>query len=387
MHAIWKLILSEIILFNFNYILTAKIIRALIALVICFMAYPVQTHAVVSGQCDLCHTMHNSQGGDSVNMPDTTGASIGWDASGDLAGGSVSGSPANNLLVTNCVGCHSSTTGQTIITLGDIRIPIVNNTVAPTENILAGGNFYWVGAGGDDNKGHNVYGISAADQNHLNGAPGDRGTCGDNTACHNTLAVSSNSQQKPGCQGCHFNVFHHEDNGQYRFLNGHQSSDHYVEGVEDDDWEQTVTASSHNFYKGYDGPVSTSAGATLAATKSISTFCSACHYNFHRRSDEFLTGIGDTGAWVRHPVDIGLPTTGEYGGYDPENSYDIDVPVAWEDPTAEDKGKPIVMCLSCHRPHGSSQPDMLRWDYENGCIAGTSNADCGCFTCHTDKNS
>ncbi|RKY69312.1 MAG: hypothetical protein DRP97_05425, partial [Candidatus Latescibacterota bacterium] len=46
----------------------------------------------------------------------------------------------------------------------------------------------------------------------------------------------------------------------------------------------------------------------------------------------------------------------------------------------------MVMCLSCHRAHGSPYPDMLRWNYLNTCEAGQSNANCGCFICHTSKN-
>jgi predicted CXXCH cytochrome family protein len=362
-----------------------KIIKTLILFAILCMVYPVQNYAAVSGPCYRCHTMHNSQNGDSKNMPDTVDGNIGWNSSDELSGGSRSDTPAKNLLVTNCVGCHSSSTGETIVEIGDgTRIPIVYNTVPPTDNVLAGGNFYWVGSG-DDTKGHNVYGIAGQDPNHVGGAPGNARCSGDNTACHNTLAVSSNQQSKPGCQGCHINVFHHNDNGQYRFLNGHQpGGGHYVEGQEHVNWEQDATESSHNYYKGYDGPAS--ASASLAATKSISTYCSGCHFDFHRKSDESLTGIGDTGVWVRHPVDIALPTTGEFAEYDPVNSYDIDAPVAWTAPTAESKGTPIVMCLSCHRPHGSDQPDMLRWNYTSNCLAGISNADCGCFTCHTDKD-
>lgn len=368
-----------------NHITIVKILIALSLLINFSMLYVAESHAAVSGPCYLCHTMHNSQNGAGRTMPDTEGESVGWNSSGELAGGSSSSTPAENLLVTNCVGCHSSSTGNTIVTIGDsTRIPIVYNTTEPTDNVLAGGNFYWVGAG-DDTKGHNVYGISGADPNHTGGAPGNTNCGGDNTACHSTLAVSGNSYSRPGCQGCHFNTFHHTDNDQYRFLNGHQGSDHYVVGQEHANWEQDATSSSHNFYKGYDGPVSTSGGATLAVTNSISTFCSACHYEFHRKGDEYISGIGDESAWVRHPTDIDLPATGEFASYDPEAAYDLNAPVAWTAPTSESKGTPIVMCLSCHRPHGSAYSDMLRWDYAADCIVDSGNTDCGCTTCHSSK--
>ncbi len=365
-------------------------IRFLITLITLLLTlFPLPLFAAVSGECYICHTMHNSQNGNSKNMPDTIAENIGWNSSGELYGGSTSSTPANNLLVTSCVGCHSSSTGNTIVTIGaNTRVPIVYNTVPPTDKILAGGNFYWIGILGDDTKGHNVYGISGEDSNipASLGAPGNTQCGGEITACHMTLAAAPVSQNyyRDGCQRCHFNVFHHTDNGQYRFLNGHEGSASYVEGEEHANWEQDATATSLNYYKGYNGPLS--GGASLANTRSISTFCSACHYNFHRKSDAFVTGIGDIGAWIRHPTDIALPSTGEYAAYDPVNNYDLDVPVAWTTPTTVSKGTAIVMCLSCHRAHGSDQPDMLRWNYTNDCFISTGSANCGCFTCHSTKN-
>lgn len=367
---------------SYNRIITAKIIRTLVLLAIFCMLYPIQTHAAVTGQCYICHTMHNSQNGVSTNIPDTTGANIGWNGSGELAGGSVSSTPANNLLVTNCVGCHSSSTGETIVTIGaNIKIPIVYNTVIPTDNILAGGNFYWIGILSDDTKGHNVYGISGPDPNHAGGAPGNENCGGLTTPCHKTLAVapSTENYNRGGCQGCHYNVYHHNDNGIYRFLStGHEtggSAAYYVEGKEDSDWEQTTA--THNWYKGVDGPVN---GGTLAITHSISTYCGGCHKDFHRQ--DYIGGTSSP--WKRHPTDIALPTTGEFAGYDPEVSYDLDAPVAWTTPTLVSKGTPIVMCLSCHRAHGSDQPDMLRWNYDD-MIVGSDNGT-GCFICHADKD-
>jgi hypothetical protein len=48
-----------------------------------------------------------------------------------------------------------------------------------------------------------------------------------------------------------------------------------------------------------------------------------------------------------------------------------------------------VMCLSCHRAHGSPYNDMLRWDYD-GMVAGNGsgggNDGTGCFKCHSEKD-
>ncbi len=337
--------------------------------------------AKVTGVCYNCHTMHNSQDGAAVLR---TGSGTGWNSSGQLSGGSIQSAPAENLLITNCVGCHSSTTGDTIITVGSSKVPIVYNTGGYPANPLAGGNFYQVAQGGAENDiyGHNVYGISAPD-NNLSQGPGNK-RCGSFASpCHKTLAAAPQFENfnRGGCKGCHYNVFHHTDNDQYRFLNGHEGTDHYVTGVEDDDWEQE-TATDHNEYKGFDGPVTDS--GTLESTNSISTFCSGCHYYFHRDTTT-SAGIGDSSPWLRHPTDIKLPETGEYSAYDPPTQYSNEAPVAYTDPSNTSRSTAIVMCLSCHRPHGSDQPDMLRWDYSGMIADGGANSS-GCFTCHTTKD-
>ncbi len=89
--------------------------------------------AAVRGVCSNCHTMHNSQDG-SLIQP----------------------SPDSHLLTEDCVGCHSSSGSETIVTLGNTRIPIVFNTTAYPSAPLAGGNFYKVSLGGAAN---DVYGI------------------------------------------------------------------------------------------------------------------------------------------------------------------------------------------------------------------------------------
>jgi predicted CXXCH cytochrome family protein len=328
--------------------------------------YTEELSAKVSGPCANCHTMHNSQNG--PDGPNPYLINVGADI---------------------CIGCHSSdVANETIKDLGGgSLVPIVFNTAGYPTNPLAGGNFYYVSLGGTcskgdcDEYGHNVYGISNSDSN-LNEAPGNKNCSGLTSPCHKTLAVAPDPVQnwnKTGCERCHFTVDHHDtrfNNTHYRFLNGHEGPNHYVEGVEDDDWEQE-TAVDHNWYKGYAGPVTDA--QTLADTHSISTFCGGCHYNFHRDSQ-----IGTGSPWLRHPTDIVLPETGEYGTYDPTTDYSAEAPVAWVDPQNPIRSQAIVMCLSCHRPHGSDQPDMLRWDYS--LMEVSSGRTNGCFTCHTQKN-
>ncbi|NOZ24847.1 MAG: cytochrome c3 family protein [Nitrospirae bacterium] len=348
--------------------------------------------AAVSGQCSNCHTMHNSQDGSPVVRD---GSGVGWNDAGVLSGGSVSAAPKDRLLVTGCVGCHSSSSAQTIISKGGSNIPIVFNTTVPVSP-LAGGNFYWV-AQGDDTKGHNVYGIAGADSN-LSTAPG-RNPAACANSCHDTLAAApgANNYNRGGCQGCHVFTSHHDDVNYpwYRFLKGHgpgpgltldpsrKDLGDYVVGMEDDDWEQE-TAIDHNYYKGASVTTYTNDGTSLTTYKTVTAFCSGCHSVFHgpeRNGD----GMGSASPWIRHPTDIYLPATGEFAGYDPVNNYSAEVPVAWIDPENPARSGATVMCLSCHRPHGSDQPDMLRWDYSSirACCGGQ---DTGCLTCHTAKN-
>ena len=94
-----------------------------------------------------------------------------------------------------------------------------------------------------------------------------------------------------------------------------------------------------------------------------------------------------TDPWVRHPVDISMPTSGEYAGY---SSYDPDVPVASSDVsdgslTVSNAADRIVMCLSCHRAHASPWNAALRWD-PSSVVAGGGSSTTGCFACHTTKD-
>ena len=335
--------------------------------------------AHVTGQCSNCHTMHNSQNGTAVN------------------------SSLHAALTTNdCVGCHSSDTDDTIIEKNGSRIPIVYNTNGYPAKPLAGGNFYQVAQGGAENDiyGHNVLGISEHDS-ILNRAPGsDSPNC---NSCHLSLADPLTDQNVPqwargkgGCQGCHQRVRHHGTppaagqpetaaSGWYRFLGGHSktaysSTDRYVEGIEDPNWEQNPDATNHNVYSGTSASYASESG--LGTQHTITSFCAGCHRDFHSQTtDEFGS------PWLRHPADFALPTTGEYADYNPVDAYNPNVPVAWKNPSTPIRSEAVVMCLSCHRAHGSQYPDMLRWDYSTmiahdaGAAAGT-----GCFVCHTTKD-
>ncbi|NOY12981.1 MAG: cytochrome c3 family protein [Deltaproteobacteria bacterium] len=356
--------------------------------------------AAVTGDCVNCHTMHNSQNGQAVadhNGTTLTSAQV-------------------NLLNSDCLGCHTDAT-QTIAMIGtgnQSRVPIVLTTSEPTyppngssNSVLAAGNFYWV-AQGDDTKGHNVFGLrgntfAANVDSNLSAAPGNAQPTGSGSVCrncHGTLATEIS-----GCKGCHFAAHHVDDgpgnvvtgqgDGWYRFLSGAQmlaavnpggsSRDALlaqagVVGVEDANWEQDPT--SHNTYKGATG--FTSAGFGSVNGNSIGLYCTGCHSRFHHSMGGADDGLQNaSGAWIRHPSDVVLPGAGtEYANY----NYTALAPVAYETIDSTGAGTTaLVTCISCHRPHGSPYPDMLRWDY-SGCVANAVNTECGCFACHTSKD-
>lgn len=346
------------------------------------LSVPFVALAQVSGVCANCHTMHNSQDGSVVD----------------------SNGPSGHLLNTGCVGCHSSSTNVTIKVLGSTRIPIVYNQLEPTyppdgsvNSTLAGGNFYWVVKDGDA-YGHNVYGIAGIDGT-LNQAPGTGVGC---TNCHATLA---NAAAENGCRGCHVPRHHADDSavvvgesgGWYRFLGDNPamtfggSAPEGVVGIEEENWEQDPSSTNHNVYQGTTTVYSKS---KTNSQHSIGKFCAGCHGDFHHAMNTDQPG-DISGAWIRHPSDVVIPNSSEYAGY---TEYNPLAPVAVSTTlTAGDAdasslqtvepGSDVVTCISCHRPHGSPYPDMLRWDYAGGCLAGPAGAsDCGCFTCHTAKD-
>ncbi|RLB60649.1 MAG: hypothetical protein DRG80_05070 [Deltaproteobacteria bacterium] len=331
---------------------------------------PHSVRAKVQGQsCDNCHIMHNSQ-----------------------AGQTVASEAQRHLLCDTCIGCHTGTND------GVDTTPYVMSSIEPTYstptvpgNTLAGGNFYWVATTGEgnDTKGHNVLGLSNEDVNipASAGAPGGGASC--SNSCHMTLAAEQTVYPElgSGCEGCHLEVKHHADDsatvvgeagGYYRFLAGHDSGDgHGVEGIEDSDWEYQPTSTAHNEYFGLDaGNVTDTGFHNLGNT--MTAYCCGCHGAFH----------SENGGWRRHPADAVIPDKGEYSLY---TTYSTEAPVARPDLSSYTgasqtvtPGTDLVMCLSCHRAHGSPYHDMLRWDYSGHWCEGSDNT--GCCTCHTSKD-
>ena len=350
--------------------------------IVMFLAGPVC--AAVTGECSNCHTMHNSQNGNHMM--------INVDIDGTSGGSHGGGYPS--LTRGSCVGCHTgpNTAGSTH--------PYVYDTGAVNYGFdtLAGGNFKWVVT--DDAKGHNVKGIPGMSADTLLAAPGDGGlAAGCTSSCHSTLfAPVDGAALNTGCEGCHLEPKHHaprqlagtpalKANGYFRFLSGHDTgSGSGVEGIEDDDWQFTNDMGDHNEYLGnaVDTHAATNTRGFAANGNTMTGFCTGCHGTFH-------TQLDGNANWIRHPSDAVLPSTGEYANY---TTYDPDVPVARPDLTTIPEGgigvaagTDMVMCLSCHRAHGSPYDDMLRWDY-SGMVAGNggSFSGTGCFTCHSEKD-
>ncbi|MBU0480104.1 MAG: hypothetical protein KKG47_03265 [Proteobacteria bacterium] len=342
--------------------------------------------------------MHNSQN-DAEQAH--SGAGAGWDGSNALTSG-TSTSPIATLLKSDCIGCHSSTTGSTRVDMngsGNL-VPIVFNTGGYPGTPLAGGNFYFTSTGAaGNNYGHNVQGIADPEIDGMAWAPGDVVGC--SGSCHQSLAIADPvGSSRPtaqtiynGCRGCHTRTSHHNGaDTSYRFLGGHPGgSIGEVRGIEDPDWEYE-TATDHNLYLRSD--------PSLTDPLSIGRFCAGCHGAFHAQGvidpifgvvnggDPNTDDIAGNNPWLRHPSNVNIPNNGEYAAII-GSTYNPTVPVAKPlagNPSTVEAGDQ-VMCLSCHRAHASQYPDALRFPYNTMTAHnGTGNVTDGCFYCHREKD-
>ena len=361
--------------------------------------------AKVKGVCNDCHTMHNSQNGAPMALntdgtPDTT--------------------PNDSLLIySECLGCHKGDADGTATN----PWPKVYADSAPTVNndgtfsnwqITAGGNFYWV-ENTADNCGHNIIATNQDDVLQSGGPPGYNNlytptagparfggtwnnqqlTCAGVNGCHGTTTTENQFGAIAG--GHHSNIDGACDGTDlphsYRFLYG-------IKGIEDSNWEYTKDANDHNQYYGIHR---TDATILTSDKQTISYLCCECHGDFHV-SD---TDTASASPWIRHPTDFDMAnaTGSEYEEYNEATNpaaapYSLIAPVASDDAgetggtvkstvnVQTANGTAIVMCLSCHRAHGSPFADILRWDYTLIEAAGSSTNDQneGCFICHTTKD-
>lgn len=375
------------------------IATSLVVLLIVIGGGAVAQEHITGYVCSACHTMHNSQGGQPMRFSDIDGPLE---------------EPLPILLRGGCIACHSvfgvsfdssvalssAKRGKTFAAQGRMRGtagPQVMSASPPTYTwgdsagiaggTLAGGSFYWVTI--NDAFGHNVTSIPGVEPDRRLGItpPGGEALakalqCAGTNGCHgnNTIADQLNSLEK----GHHSNVQGVVDGktvgGSYRFLLG-------VRGIEDEDWEWTVSATDHNLYAGEDRV----AERNPPSAASMSGFCAKCHGDFHNStSGKSSAGEGGskgfTSPWLRHPNDYDMAQGGGYDGY---TAYDSKAPLARTIGTMSAGSKSsvaanqrIIMCLTCHRAHGSPNYAMLRWNYRAWPGPGGQE---GCLLCHTAK--
>ena len=136
------------------------------------------------------------------------------------------------------------------------------------------------------------------------------------------------------------------------------------------------------------------------ATDGISNWCATCHDNWH----EDIGGNASGNDWKRHPVDnlltdatpqsgAGVTIVDTATGYDNTDTLKA-LPVASINGASGvaylvsgQEGSNKVFCLSCHFAHGGPYYDNLRWDYLNTVATGdqTGNSigfQVGCQICH-----
>jgi hypothetical protein len=283
---------------------------------------PSSAVAAVTGTCHDCHTMHNMEEGAAV------------DASG----------PYGYLLNANgCVGCHMTGTNDTLtgVDPANHNAPQVDNTGA---NMLAGG--YFVDAGTPANM-HDVAEVNTA-ANLLTAPSGDVAT---------TFTFVEGGADF-GCTDCHGAPDHHGGGlASYRFLNPNTDNAGTLGGV------VTAGTTPSTIY-GVNGDY----GADNYNAVAMNTFCAGCHAGFH--------GAANTGAgtpFTRHPTGAEADATAKYAF-----TGSVVTPIG-------ETGATYVMCISCHRPHGSAEADLLRFTYADQQAGNVLGDATGCEGCHGAK--
>jgi hypothetical protein len=328
-------------------VLVKKLLSISIILLSVLLVYG-QSDAM-DGKCGDCHTMHSSQDGTATT-------------------------PNDNLTKGNCVGCHNG---------GVVAAPNVFGTATRT----AGGTFAAtvVDIADGYKKVHNVRDISWTNDESplMSVTPGGTETGHAGTP---DGAAELTCSGTTGCHGKHdgtgFKGFHHGSYPDaYRFLQYYDGSTHTdILGKGSSTRESGgATSGNHNVYY---------ANSTAGAKDSISAFCSMCHGEFH--------GTDDTQAstpFKRHPTELVIPSAWDSIGTGVTIAYET-TPFGFNgaDYTAADTNtvyaadlsdNPRVVCVSCHKAHGSDYNDLLRFDYDSMVAGGGGTA--GCLACHTGQ--
>ncbi|MGA1876382.1 MAG: cytochrome c3 family protein [bacterium] len=365
------------------------------------LMYTVKTEAGVKGSCANCHTMHNKEDGkEPVEGLDPQPYLIkGADLSADNP----------------CLGCHARSDTNYF----DGNAPQVTYYGSGEERMLAGGTYHFVNGLESENngrscrKGHNVIGLSDKDKlldiippgGLSEAVSGRQLTCAGTSGCHGDREVENPMVSIKG--GHHSSVTDNYRDGQtiatsYRMLLG-------VKGRVADTWEYSQTDelfswgelksnSNVNIYQGIDLTRNGALEGTMTtpgAGGSINGLCGECHgYADDHDAGGFhsLEGIslGRTESpWLRHPTDLVMDKEDTEFFHYPNNSegdYSTEVPVGFTNINVESlqSSTRVVLCISCHRAHGSEYDDALRWDYDE-MRTGAEPDNGGCFRCHTQK--
>jgi len=279
--------------------------------------------------CNGCHTMHNSENGQMVDPTAPNG---------------------NPYLLKNgtpsdvCLSCHATSHGAVWGT--DPLNP-------PPEK--GGGNFAYLSAP-NLNDGHS---------GHLSPIPGSYGG-------HNVIAPSKNATADPvltrapggtylassmSCTSCHnphgnahFRLLYgagHVEAGNYTFTNAAPTA----VGLGISTATDVEAPNKHTAYQG-----------------GMSAWCANCHGNFHDGNGALLkhpSGVA-MGASIAQVYNMYNGTADQTGGVAATAYTPL---VAFEDPgmtttsTAGPTATSQVSCISCHRAHGTSAPNIGRWDF------------------------
>ncbi len=345
-------------------VLTLTIMLTAAALVAVFSC---PAMAAVSGRCDNCHTMHNSQGAAPMRIDGEA-------------------EPLSALLKGTCMGCHTTDGTDPLadpLGAGGAEYPFVHTSSAggfTDSNCLAGG-FFTDATDPTDNNLNNQHSLGttnlpagyAADEALGDWYTGDTDgfACGGSNGCHGRHdGVDDMEAIKGG---------HHNPTA-YRMLYVTLDMSGGVLGAGISDYEKALISSgagtdNHNIY------------SAEWTDPSISRYCAICHGNFHNETGT-TDDCGAASPWLRHPTDVVIPNDWVIGdeanaltGSDYKNN-----PVGYDD-ADESGGERMATCLSCHRAHGTGNDDLLRWPYGEQ-LAGQesgSQVEYGCLGCHNKQ--